>query len=89
MGRNVVESPGLRWTQLSISKEFKVKENLRFSVRWDCNNPTKEPQLADPGASYNLQNLAQFGRFNGIGRGSFSDIGTARMHHVIVGRVQW
>jgi len=89
MGRNVVESPGLRWTQLSISKDFRVKENLRFTIRWDCNNPTKEPQLADPGANYNLQNLAQFGRFNGIGRGSFSDIGTARMHHVIVGRVQW
>jgi hypothetical protein len=89
MGRNVVESPGLRWTQLSISKDFKVKENLRFSIRWDCNNPTKEPQLADPGATYNVQNLAQFGRFAGIGRGSFSDIGTARMHHVIVGRVQW
>jgi hypothetical protein len=45
--------------------------------------------LADPGSSFNLQNLAQFGRFAGIGRGSFSDIGTARMHHVIVGRVQW
>jgi hypothetical protein len=89
MGRNILESPGLRWTQLSISKDFLFKERLRFTVRWDCNNPTKEPQLADPGATYNLQNLAQFGRFNGIGRGSFSDIGTARMHHVVVGRVQW
>jgi hypothetical protein len=89
MGRNVVESPGLRWTQLSISKDFRITENVRFSLRWDCNNPTKEPQLADPGAVYNLQNLAQFGRFAGIGRGSFSDIGTARMHHVLVGRFQW
>lgn len=89
MGRNVVESPGLRWTQLSISKDFRITENVRFSLRWDCNNPTKEPQLADPGAVFNLNNLAQFGRFSGIGRGSFSDIGTARMHHVIVGRFQW
>lgn len=89
MGRNVVESPGLQWTQLSLSKTIAVKERLRFTVRWDCNNPTKQPQLADPGAVYNLQTLAAFGRFNGIGRGSFSDIGTARMHHVIVGRFEF
>jgi hypothetical protein len=89
MGRNVVESPGLQWTQLSLSKTIAVKERLRFTVRWDCNNPTKQPQLADPGATYNLQSIAAFGRFNGIGRGSFSDIGTARMHHVIVGRFEF
>jgi hypothetical protein len=89
LGRNVVESPGLRWTQLSLSKVFPIKERFKFSIRWDVNNPTKQPQLADPGASYNLQALAAFGRFNGIGRGSFSDIGTARMHHIIVGRFEF
>jgi hypothetical protein len=89
LGRNVIESPGLRWTQLSISKDFLITERVRFVIRWDCNNPTKEPQLADPGGTYNLQAIAAFGRFSGIGRGSFSDIGTARMHHVIVGRFQW
>ncbi|MBN8729082.1 MAG: TonB-dependent receptor [Acidobacteria bacterium] len=89
IGRNIVESPGMRWTQLSLSKVFPIKERFRFSVRWDVNNPTKQPQLADPGASYNVNSLAQFGRFNGIGRGSFSDIGTARMHHIIVGRFEW
>ena len=50
---------------------------------------TKQPQLGDPGSSYNLQSLGAFGRFGGIGRGSFSDIGTSRMHHIIVGRVEW
>ena len=89
LGRNVLESPGLRWTQLSISKGFRITERVQFVIRWDANNPTKEPQLADPGASYNVNNLAQFGRFAGIGRGSFSDIGTSRMHHIVVGRVQW
>lgn len=89
LGRNVLESPGLNWTQLSISKFFAIKERYRFSIRWDVNNPTKQPQLGDPGASYNLQSLAAFGRFNGIGRGSFSDIGTARMHHVVVGRFEF
>jgi len=89
IGRNIVESPGMQWTQLSLSKSFPIKERFRFSVRWDVNNPTKQPQLADAGSSYNVNSLAQFGRFNGIGRGSFSDIGTARMHHIIVGRVEW
>ncbi|MBS1828598.1 MAG: TonB-dependent receptor [Acidobacteria bacterium] len=89
MGRNVIESPGLQWTQLSISKVFAIKERYKFSIRWDCNNPTKQPQLADPGGVYNLQSLAAFGRFNGIGRGSFSDIGTARMHHIVVGRFEF
>lgn len=89
LGRNVLESPGLQWTQLSLSKIFPITERMRFSIRWDCNNPTKQPQLADPGAVYNLQSLAAFGRFNGIGRGSFSDIGTARMHHIIVGRFEF
>ena len=89
LGRNVLESPGLNWTQLSISKTFRVRESMRFSVRWDVNNLTKQPQLGDPGSSYNLQSLGAFGRFGGIGRGSFSDIGTSRMHHIIVGRVEW
>ena len=89
LGRNVVESPGLLWTQLSISKVIPIHERFLFSIRWDVNNPTKQPQLADPGGSYNLQSLAAFGRFTGNGRGSFSDIGTSRMHHVLVGRFQW
>lgn len=89
MGRNVLESPGMQWTQLSLSKVFPIGERMRFSIRWDCNNPTKQPQLDNPGGSFNLTNMAPFGRFNGIGRGSFSDIGTARMHHILVGRFEW
>ena len=45
----------------------------------------KEPQLADPNAVFKLINRASFGAFDGT-RGSFSDIGTARMHHLLVGR---
>ena len=51
MGRNILESPGMQWTQLSLSKDFKITERVRIVLRWDCNNPMKEPQLADPGAS--------------------------------------
>lgn len=89
LGRNTFESPGLRWTQLSLSKQFRIRESMFFEIRWDCNNPFKEPQFPDPNGQFNLANRANFGTFAGNGRGSFSDIGTSRMHHIIVGRFQW
>lgn len=85
LGRNTFESPGLRWTQVSLSKEFRVRERVKFEVRWDVNNLTKEPQFGDPNAVFNLTNRANFGTFSGT-RGSFSDLGSARMHHILVGR---
>ena len=85
LGRNTFEAPGLRWTQISLSKEFRITESAKFEIRWDVNNVTKEPQLADPNGAFNLTNRASFGTFSGT-RGSFSDIGTARMHHLLVGR---
>jgi hypothetical protein len=87
-GRNIVQAPGLRWTQLSLSKEFPIGERVRFSVRWDVNNATKEPQFAGPNTAFNTTNPANFGTFNGT-RGSFSDIGTARLHHIFVARFEF
>lgn len=89
LGRNTFESPGLRWTQISFSKVFKIRERTQFIIRWDMNNPTKEPQFGDPNAAFNTTNRASFGTIGGIGRGSFSDIGTSRMHHIVVGRFEW
>jgi hypothetical protein len=85
LGRNTFEGPGLRWTQVSLSKEFKITERARFELRWDVNNLTKEPQFGDPNTAFNLTNRANFGNFSGT-RGSFSDIGTGRMHHLLCGR---
>jgi hypothetical protein len=75
----------MRWHQVSLSKQFRITEGSRFELRWDVNNITKEPQFADPNTQFNLTNRANFGTFSGT-RGSFSDIGTARMHHILVGR---
>ena len=44
-----------------------MPDRYRFTIRWDVNNPTKQPRLADPGGSYNLQSLATFGRFGALG----------------------
>jgi hypothetical protein len=88
LGRNTFEAPGMRWAQLSLAKEFKVTERVKFTLRWDANNVTKEPQFAAPNSAYNLNNTTSFGTFSGT-RGSFSDVGTARMHQIIVGRFQF
>jgi hypothetical protein len=88
VGRNTFEAPGLFWTQLSLSKEFRITERFRFSIRWDVNNATKEPQFANPNTTFNTRNTSSFGTFNGS-RGSFSDVGTARLHHIIVSRFTW
>ncbi|MFN3322586.1 MAG: TonB-dependent receptor domain-containing protein [Bryobacteraceae bacterium] len=88
VGRNTIEAPGLSWTQFSFSKEFPIRERMRFSIRWDMNNPFKAPQFANPNSVFNTRNPANFGTFSGT-RGSFSDIGTARMHHILVGRFVW
>ena len=85
LGRNTFESPGLRWTQASLSKQFVFKERYRFEIRWDVNNLTKEPQFGDPNGAFNTTNRSSFGTISGT-RGSFSDLGSARMHHLLVGR---
>ena len=78
----------MRWQQLSLSKEFSIGERVKFEIRWDCNNVTKEPQFAGPNSTYSITARSNFGTFSGT-RGSFSDVGTARMHHVVVGRFQF
>ncbi len=60
LGRNTFEGPGLRWTQVSLSKEFRITERARFEIRWDVNNLTKEPQFADPNAVFNTDQPCEF-----------------------------
>jgi opacity protein-like surface antigen len=89
MGRNVIEAPGLTWPQFSLSKEWAVYDRARFILRWDMNNPFKSPNYGGPDATYNLQNLANFGRIGTATRGGFSDVGTAQPNHLLVFRLQW
>lgn len=77
LGRNTLESPGLRWHQVSLSKEFRITEGTRFERRWDINNVTKEPQFADPNTVFNTTNRSTFGTFNGT-RGSLSRSDSSR-----------
>jgi len=90
MGRNVVEAPGINWTQLSMSKEWPIYERLKFILRWDSNNfPIKQPSYGQPNSVYNVRDLANFGRIGTSVRGGFSDIGTANANHLLVLRLEW
>lgn len=89
MGRNVIEAPGMTWPQFSLSKEWAVYDRARFILRWDMNNPFKSPNYGGPDTTYNLQNLANFGRIGTSTRGGFSDVGTAQPNHLLVFRLQW
>ena len=87
LGRNTLTSPGLVWAQTSLSKSWRLKERMKFEVRWDFNNPYKRIEFSDPNRVYNVATLSTFGRFTGT-RGSFSDVG-GRTYSTLVGRVEW
>jgi hypothetical protein len=87
LGRNTLTSQGLVWAQTSLSKTWRIKERMRFQIRWDLNNPYKRVNFSDPNRVYNVATLSTFGRFTGT-RGSFSDVGS-RTHSILVGRIEW
>jgi hypothetical protein len=89
MGRNVLEAPGMTWPQFSLSKQWSFYERARFILRWDMNNPLKSPNYGGPDATFNRQNLQNFGRIGTSTRGGFSDVGTAQPNHLLVFRLEW
>jgi len=89
MGRNILEAPGITWPQFSLSKEWTFFERAKFILRWDANNPFKSPNYGQPDATFNRQNLGNFGRVGTATRGGFSDIGTAQPNHLLVFRLEW
>jgi hypothetical protein len=87
LGRNTLTSPGLVWAQTSLSKDWKLRERLKFEIRWDFNNPYKRIEFSDPNRVYNVATLSTFGRMTAT-RGSFSDVG-GRTYSTLVGRIEW
>ncbi len=87
LGRNTFRGPRLFWPQASLSKQWQIRERLRFILRADVNNVFKRPQFARPGSVYDTRNLGTFGRFTGE-LGNFAEIGS-RFHWILVFRLQW
>ncbi len=87
LGRNTLEATGINWAQFSLSKEFPIRERLKFLLRWDMNNPFKRPRFSNPNTTFSLRNPGPFGRHTGT-EGSFHDVG-GRLHSFLVLRLEW
>jgi hypothetical protein len=62
LGRNMINGPGLTWTQTSLAKNIVFKERYVFQVRYDINNVFKEPNFVNPSAVVNLKSAGLFGK---------------------------
>ena len=65
LGRNIIEGPGLIWSQGSLSKNIKVKERYNLDIRFDMNNVFKEPNFSNPSSQVNLLSPGLFGKPTG------------------------
>ncbi len=86
LGRNTFRSPWIFWPQASLAKQWVVKENLRFSMRYDVTNPVTWPNFKVPGSAYNTSSLGTFARFTSAG--GFNGVGS-QLVAAVVGRVEW
>ena len=62
-GRNILEGPGLRNVDLSLSKRFDLGENLKLQFRAEFFNAFNTPQFAIPGGTFGT---GTFGRVTGV-----------------------
>jgi len=69
LGRNVLEGPGMIWTQGSLAKVLTFAERFHLDIRFDINNIFKRPTFANPNAAANLTNPGTFGRLTATSGG--------------------
>ncbi len=50
-GRDILRGPGIFNTDLSLFREFPIKERLRLEFRTECYNLTNTPKFSNPSAS--------------------------------------
>ncbi|MCC6862299.1 MAG: TonB-dependent receptor [Bryobacterales bacterium] len=65
LGRNVLEGPGLIWSQGSLAKTVTVREKYNLDVRFDINNVFKRPNFSNPNSTVNLLSPGTFGKPTG------------------------
>jgi len=64
-GRNIIEGPGLIWSQTSIAKVLRFGEKVNLDLRFDVNNVFKRPNFTNPSAAANLTAPGLFGKPTG------------------------
>jgi hypothetical protein len=83
LGCNTLEPPASFGVRTRSPKAWQIYERLRFTLRFDVNNPYKYHSFDPPNSTFNSTDPSSFGTFNGT-RGSFSDIGAGRWHGIMV-----
>jgi hypothetical protein len=61
-GRNIIDGPGLIWSQASIAKVLRFGEKVNLDLRFDVNNVFKRPNFSNPNAAANLTSPGLFGK---------------------------
>jgi hypothetical protein len=84
-GRNIIEGPGMIWSQGNLAKTITVREKYNLDLRFDINNIFKVANFSNPSASANTTNPGLFGKPTGtVGGwcclgGQFSGLFVARL----------
>jgi hypothetical protein len=65
---------------ISASKEFPIKERLRFQLRWDFQNPFKWYNWGAPTTGLNVASSAGSTTSKGFGTASSSNEGTTAVY---------
>ncbi len=65
LGRNVINGPGINWSQGNLAKTITVKERYNLDIRFDINNIFKMPNFSNPSSSVNIVNPGLFGKPTG------------------------
>ena len=64
-GRNIIDGPGLIWSQGNLAKTITVKDRYNMDIRFDINNIFKRPNFINPVSAVNLVNPGTFGKPTG------------------------
>ena len=64
-GRNIVTGPGIRYTQASVRKNFKLSEKINLQARFDFQNPFHNYGFNNPSNTYDVKNRQLFGKITG------------------------
>jgi hypothetical protein len=81
-GRNIQTGPGMLWHQASISKQIRIAERLKGTLRYDINSPFKRYFFSQPNNTVNFRNSQNFGKITS-NQGSFSGLGGRTYMQVI------
>ena len=61
-GRNILTGPSMAWAQISLQKNFKIKERFQTQLRWDMQNAFKTYNFTGPTTTVDFRNPQTFGK---------------------------